>query len=46
MKSIKGFLKFEDETYNFFYENGILCLYPKSRDDRVDELSFGEEKNK
>lgn len=44
MKSIKGFLKFEDETYDFFYENGILCLYPKSRDDRVNELSFGEKK--
>ena len=46
MKSIKGFLKFEDEIYNFFYENRILCLYPKSKDDRVNELSLGEGKKR
>lgn len=44
MKSIKGFLKFENEAYDFFCENGILCLYPKSRDKGGNELSFYEEK--
>lgn len=44
MAKIKGFLKFHDETYAFFYETGILCIYPKSRDGNIEGLDFGKQK--